>query len=218
MKGLILHGEIEIKDEKSQMYSENDLNKIKNNFPDDIFDKYQKFFEYIANKEKENTDYEILSSKVDDINFYDRYNTFCNYLNYFSKLKFSVGKISIKNESFLKDLSKGFKLESVYTTKGENNLKKAYYDLVFNNKKIDEVLYKNVNKEVSDSSKNIFQEEKKLFDLRDEIYKKFVVKEENLKFEKSVGETVKLKNQMIICLKHLKIKNLLKILRINQKL
>ena len=39
MKGLILHGEIEIKDEKSQMYSENDLNKIKNNFPDDIFDK-----------------------------------------------------------------------------------------------------------------------------------------------------------------------------------
>ena len=218
MKGLILHGEIEIKDEKSQMYSENDLNKIKNNFLDDIYDKYQKFFEYIANKEKENIDYEILSSKVDDINFFDRYNTFCNYLNYFSKLKFRVGKISIKNESFLKDLSKGFKLKSVYTTKGENNIKKAYYDLVFNNNKIDEVLYKNVNKEISDSSKNIFQEAKKLFDLRVEIYKKFVVKEENLKFGKSVGETVKLKNQMIICLKHLKIKNLLKILRINQKL
>ena len=28
-----------------------------------------------------------------------------------------------------------------------------------------------------------------------EIYKKFVLKEENLKFEKSIGETVKLKNQ-----------------------
>ena len=90
--------------------------------------------------------------------------------------------------------------------------------MVFSNKKIDDVCYKKVNNELSDSSKNIFQEAKKLFDLRVEIYKKFVVKEENLKFGKSVGETVKLKNQMIICLKHLKIKNLLKILRINQKL
>ena len=62
-------------------------------------------------------------------------------------------------------------------------------------KKIDDVLYKKVNNELSDSSKNIFQEAKKLFDLRVEIYKKLVVKEENLKFEKSVGETVKLKNQ-----------------------
>ena len=33
MKGLILPGE-EIKNEKSQMYLENNLNKIKNNFPD----------------------------------------------------------------------------------------------------------------------------------------------------------------------------------------
>ena len=115
-----------------------------------------------------------------------------NYLNYF--FKFSVEEISIKNKSFLKDLSKGFKLKSVYTTKGENNIKKAYYDLVFNNNKIDEVLYKNVNKEISDSSKNIFQEAKKLFDLRVEIYKKLAL-EEDLKFEKSIGETVKLKNQ-----------------------
>ena len=75
MKGFILPGEIEIKDEKSQTYLKNNLNKIKNNFPDDIYDKYQKFFEYIANEGKENIDYEILSSKVDDINFYDRYNT-----------------------------------------------------------------------------------------------------------------------------------------------
>ena len=37
---------------------------------------------YIANKEKDNIDYEILSSKVDNINFYDRYNTLYNYLNY----------------------------------------------------------------------------------------------------------------------------------------
>ena len=66
MKGLKLPDEIEIKDEKSY--------NIKNNIPD-ISDKYQKFFEYIANKEKENIDHEILSSKVDDINFYDRYNT-----------------------------------------------------------------------------------------------------------------------------------------------
>ena len=38
MKGLILPGE-EIKNEKSQMYLENNLNKIKNNFPD-IYKKY----------------------------------------------------------------------------------------------------------------------------------------------------------------------------------
>ena len=133
MKGLKLPGEIESKDKKSQIYLENSLNKIKNNFSD-IYDKYQRFFKYIANKEKDNIDYEILSSKVDDINFYDRYNTLYNYLNSFFKP--SVGEISIKNKSFLKDLSKGFKLKSVYTTKGENNIEKTYDDLVFNNKKL----------------------------------------------------------------------------------
>ena len=33
------------------------------------------FSTYIANKEKDNIDYEILSCKVDNMNFYDRYNT-----------------------------------------------------------------------------------------------------------------------------------------------
>ena len=85
-------------------------------------------------QEKGNIDYEILSSKVDDIDFYDRYNTLYNYLNYFFKL--SAEETLIENKSFLKDLSKGFKLKSVYTTKGENNMEKAYDDLVFNNKKL----------------------------------------------------------------------------------
>ena len=67
--------------------------------------------------------------------------------------------------------------------------------MVLNNKKIDDALYKKVNNELSDSSKNIFQEAKKLFDLRVEIYKKLALEEENSKFEKSIGETVKLKNQ-----------------------
>ena len=57
------------------------------------------------------------------------------------------------------------------------------------------MLYKKVNNKLRDRNKNIFQEAKKLFDLRVEIYKKLVLEEENLKFEKSVGETVKLKNQ-----------------------
>ena len=192
MKGRKLPGEIESKDEKSQIYLENNLNKIKNNFPD-IYDKYQRFFKYIANKEKDNIDYEILSSKVDDINFYDRYNTLYNYLNYFSN--FSAEEISIKNKSFLEDLSKGFKLKSVYIAKGENNTEKAYDDLFLSNKKSDDVFYKNAKKELSDSSKNIFQEAKKLFDLRVEIYKKLILEEENLKFEKSIGETLELKNQ-----------------------
>ena len=67
--------------------------------------------------------------------------------------------------------------------------------MVFNNKKIDDVLHKKINNELSDNSKNIFQEAKKVFELRVEIYKKFVLEEENLKFEKSIGEIVKLKNQ-----------------------
>ena len=49
------------------------LTKLKNNFPD-IYDKYQRFFKCIADKEKDNIDYEILSYKVDNINFCDRYN------------------------------------------------------------------------------------------------------------------------------------------------
>ena len=61
--------------------------------------------------------------------------------------------------------------------------------------KIDDILYKKENNELSDSSKNIFQKAKKLFDLRVEIYKKLVLEEENLESEKSIGETVKLQNQ-----------------------
>ena len=56
--------------------------------------------------------------------------------------------------------------------------------MVLNNKKIDDVIYKKVNNELSDSSKNNFQKAKKLFDLRVEISKKLVLEEENLKFEK----------------------------------
>ena len=145
---------------------------------------------------KKTIDYEILSSEVGDINFYDRYNTLYNYLNYFSN--FSAEEISIKNKSFLEDLSKGFKLKSVYIAKGENNTEKAYDDLFLSNKKSDDVFYKNAKKELSDSSKNIFQEAKKLFDLRVEIYKKLVLEEGNLKFEQSIGETVKLKNQKVV--------------------
>ena len=51
IEGLKLPGEIESKDEKSQIYLENDLNKLKIFFSD-IYDKYQRFFKYIANKEK----------------------------------------------------------------------------------------------------------------------------------------------------------------------
>ena len=67
--------------------------------------------------------------------------------------------------------------------------------MVFNNKKIGDVLYKKINNELSDNSKSIFQEAKKVFDLRVEIFKKLVLEEENLKFEKSIGEIVKLKSQ-----------------------
>ena len=174
MKGLILPGETEIKDKKSQMYLENNLNKIKNIFSD-IYDKYQMFFKYIANKEKDNINYEILLSKVDDINFYYKFDTLYNYLNY--SFKFSAEETSVKNKTFLKDLLKGFKLKSTCTTtKGENNIEKAYNNLVLSDKKIDDILYKKVKKELSDKNKNIFQEAKKLLDLRVEIYKNWSLK------------------------------------------
>ena len=128
------------------------------------------FFMYIANKEKNDVDYEILSSKVDDINFYDRYGTLYNYLN--CSFKPRAKQISIKNKSFFEDLSKGFKLKSVYNTGGKSNTEKAYDDLVLNNKTIDDMLYKKATNELTDRNKNIFQEAKKLFDLRVEIYKK----------------------------------------------
>ena len=51
IKGLKLPGEIENEDEKSQMYLQNNLNKIKNYFSD-IYDKYLRFFKYITNEEK----------------------------------------------------------------------------------------------------------------------------------------------------------------------
>ena len=65
-----------------------------------------------------------------------------------------------------------------------------------NYKKIDDVLYKKGKKEF-DRNKNILQEAKKLFDLWVEIYKKVILEEENLKFEESVGERVKFKNQKV---------------------
>ena len=71
---------------------------------------------------------------------------------------------------------KGFKLKSVYTTNGENNIKKAYDDLISNNKRIDDVLYKKVNNELSDKNKDISQKAKNLFDWRVEVYKKLALK------------------------------------------
>ena len=157
---------IETKDKKSQIYLENKLNKIKNKFSD-IHNKYLMFFQYIANKEKENINYEILSNKVDGINFHDRYNTLYNYLS-----EFNLEKTSIKNKLFLEDLSNWFKLKS-YIKKGKNNIEKASDNMVLGNKKID-VFYKDVNKGLSDKNENKFQDAKMLFNLRVEIYKKLV--------------------------------------------
>ena len=55
----------------------------------------------------------------------------------------------------------------------------TYNDLIFNDKKIEDVLHKKVNKEFSDSNRTIFKEAKKLFDLGVEISKKLALEEEN---------------------------------------
>ena len=66
--------------------------------------------------------------------------------------------------------------------------------MFLSNKKINSIFYRKTKNKLDDKNKNIFQEAKKLFDLMVETYKKLALKED-LKFEKSVGETVKLKNQ-----------------------
>ena len=58
------------------------------------------------------------------------------------------------------DLLKRLMLKTVYTTGDISNTEKADNGLVLNDKKIDDVLYKEANKEFSDRNKNIFQEQK----------------------------------------------------------
>ena len=108
--------------------------------------------------------------------------------------EFNLEKTSIKDKLFLEDLSKGFNLKKGHTKNGKNNIEKAYDDLFLSNKKIDGIFYIKAKNELDDKNKNIFQEAKKLFNLSVEIYRKLALKE-NLKFEKSIGETVKLKYQ-----------------------
>ena len=126
------------------MFLKNNICKIKDNFSD-IYHKYQRFFKYIANKEKSSIDYELLSSKVADINFYYRYGTLYNYLD--DLLKSDVERISKKNQLFLEDLSKGLMLKKAYAISRKNiiNTEKTHDDLVLNDKKID-VFYKNADK------------------------------------------------------------------------
>ena len=102
----------ETKDEKSQMYLINNLNNIKNNFSC-IYDKYQRYFKRIANDEKNDVNYETLSSTVDNINFYNRYGTLYKYLN---DLYNSVENISKRDKSFLNDLLKGFEIKTSFST------------------------------------------------------------------------------------------------------
>ena len=132
------------------MYLESNLNKIKNKFFD-IHNKYPRFLHYIANKEKENFNYEILPNKVDDINSYDKYNTLYNYLS-----EFNLEKTSIKDKLFLEALLKGFNLKKGYTKNVKNNIEKAYDDLFLSNKKINNIFYIKAKNERDDKNKNIF--------------------------------------------------------------
>ena len=86
-------------------------------------------------------------------------------------------------------------LTSVYSTEDINNTEKAYDDLVLNDKKIDDVFYKNANKDLSNENKNIFEEAKKLFNLRVKFYKKLILEGENLEFEESTTERTKVRKQ-----------------------
>ena len=146
------------------------------------------FLSILLIKKKNSITYEILLSKVVDINFYGKYGTLCEYLNHL------LGSGLEKKKLFLEDLSKVFKLKKAYASSNgdTNNTEKAYDDLVLNNKTIDDVLYEDVYKEFS-KNKNIFQEAKKLFNLRVKIYKKLFFETENLNPQETIAERVKLK-------------------------
>ena len=57
------------------------------------------------------------------------------------------------------------------------------------------MFYKNTNSELSEKDKNIFQEAKKLFNLRVKIYKKMFFERTNLRPKETIAEIVKFKKQ-----------------------
>ena len=57
------------------------------------------------------------------------------------------------------------------------------------------MFYKNTNNELSEKDKNIFQEAKKLFNLRVKIYKKMFFERTNLRPKETIAEIVKFKKQ-----------------------
>ena len=97
--------------------------------------------------------------------------------------------------------TKGFMLKKAYVTpkSNTNNTEKSYNDLVVNNIAIDDVLYKNANKELSNKNKNIFQNANSLLYLRVEIYKKLVYHTEKPKPkpEETIVERTKLEKQRL---------------------
>ena len=184
MKGLKLPDEIESKDEKSQMYLENNFNKIRNNFPN-IDDTYQRFFKHTADNEKNSIDYNMLSSKVKGINF-------------FCLLEPGAEETSKKDKSFLEGPSKVCNLKKAFAISkgGINDTEKADDDLVLSiNKTIDDVFYKKANNGLSEKDKNIFQEARKLFNLMVKIYKKLIFEIENLRPEETIAGKLNLRKQ-----------------------
>ena len=87
---------------------------------------------------------------------------------------------------------KGFEIKTSFSTivKKINNIEEIYNYLVFKNKKIDDVLHKNVEKRFISENKKISQNVKNLFHLRVEIYKTLIIK-----YEESIAERVKLRRQ-----------------------
>ena len=144
MKGLKLPDEIESKDEKSQMYLENNLNKIRNNFPN-IYDKYQRIFKHTADKEKSSIDYKMLSSKVKGIIFFDFLTVMilCTIIQIICS-SLVQNKLQKKINHFWKVHQKYVSLKRplLPLKGGINNTEKAYDDLVLSiNKTSDDVFY-----------------------------------------------------------------------------
>ena len=86
----------------------------------------------------------------------------------------------------MEDLSKGFRLKKAYATSRReiSNTKNAYNDLVLGNKTIGDVFHKTADKELSKNDKTIFQNAKKMFNLRIESYEKSISEGKKLKPEK----------------------------------
>ena len=169
----------------------------------------KRFFNYIADQEEKYIDYNLLSNEIslpsrDVLNFCNKYRDLYNFW-IDALLKYSnMNEIKSQQVNFLRDLMNGF---SVYRNiskpkkKLNHETEDPYLMLLGNpNKTVDDILTWPRDKD----NKEIYLQEKKIFNLREKIFKKLVNKKitetdsdqtsiDN--YEENIAERIKLRKQ-----------------------